>query len=313
MNSLKFASDQLKDNKDYVLRAVTLNGADLKYASTNLRNDKEIVMIALKNYHNIIRKSIEKDFENRAYTLLMVEMYGFKILDYYNNFDFDDDEVLITLQDNDHSLLFYISEELKVDKDVALFAMKIDPETYKDLPIIFENDEDILLHAIEYKFFLYNAPNVVRDNRKIVLDAVKRHGEAIYYISDRLYDDEEIILESLKHNGRSLRKASDRLKDNVNIVLEAIKSTALSIEYASERIRDDYDIGLLAVQKQGNSISYLSTRLKNDRKIVTLAMRSIINIEQDKYKYIKKMKKLGDYKYNLHLKINKYTDCIMFL
>ena len=46
--SLKFASINLQNDKEIVLRAVKKDGLSLKYASINLRNNKEIVLKAIK-------------------------------------------------------------------------------------------------------------------------------------------------------------------------------------------------------------------------------------------------------------------------
>ena len=49
-DTLAFASDQMKEDKEVVLTAVEQNGMALKYASHELNDDKDVVMIALTNY-----------------------------------------------------------------------------------------------------------------------------------------------------------------------------------------------------------------------------------------------------------------------
>lgn len=45
-NALRYASDELRGNRDVVLAAVKRNGRALKYASDELQADKELVLAA---------------------------------------------------------------------------------------------------------------------------------------------------------------------------------------------------------------------------------------------------------------------------
>lgn len=47
--ALKYASTQYKNNIDIVLKAVTQNGLALKFADTNLRKDINVIREAVKN------------------------------------------------------------------------------------------------------------------------------------------------------------------------------------------------------------------------------------------------------------------------
>ena len=47
MDALKYASDELKADKEVVIAAVTRWGSSLEYASEDLRADKEVVMAAV--------------------------------------------------------------------------------------------------------------------------------------------------------------------------------------------------------------------------------------------------------------------------
>ncbi len=45
---MEFASAKLKDDKDFVLKAVRYNGHALKFVSERLKDDKDIVLEAVK-------------------------------------------------------------------------------------------------------------------------------------------------------------------------------------------------------------------------------------------------------------------------
>ena len=47
MLKFKYASEELQNNKDFVLAAVSKNGEALEYASEELKNDKDVVLAAV--------------------------------------------------------------------------------------------------------------------------------------------------------------------------------------------------------------------------------------------------------------------------
>ena len=47
---LKHAPPELKNNKEFVIEVVKLNGTALKYASAGLKSDKDVVLKAVKQY-----------------------------------------------------------------------------------------------------------------------------------------------------------------------------------------------------------------------------------------------------------------------
>ena len=60
-------------------------------------------------------------------------------------------------------------------------------------------------------------------------------------------DDKEIVLEAVRPNGYALRYASERLKDDEEIVLEAVRQDGYALAFAwdtfghaSKRIREEY-------------------------------------------------------------------------
>ena len=61
----------------------------------------------------------------------------------------------------------------------------------------------------------------MREDREIVLEAVKNDGSALKYASENLKEDREIVLEAVKNDGSALEYASENLKEDREIVLEA--------------------------------------------------------------------------------------------
>ena len=63
---LKYASDDMKANKEIVMAAVRLNGTALDYASDDMKSNKEIVIAAVQNFGISLRfasKGLQNDFD----------------------------------------------------------------------------------------------------------------------------------------------------------------------------------------------------------------------------------------------------------
>ena len=95
--NLKYASDNLKKDKDIVLTAVRKNGSALEYASEELKYDKDVVLATvIQNGLALIYAS--EELRN------------------------DKDVVLAAVNQNGDSL-YYASKDLKSEKDVVLAAV----------------------------------------------------------------------------------------------------------------------------------------------------------------------------------------------
>ncbi len=92
--ALRYASDEIRSDKEFFLAAVRHSDLALQYASKELRSDKEVVLEAVRH-------------SNLA-------------LGYASGKLRDDKEVVLVSIDRDYRTFMYVSERLKQDKDVVL-------------------------------------------------------------------------------------------------------------------------------------------------------------------------------------------------
>ena len=97
----------------------------------------------------------------------------------------------------------------------------------------------------------------------------KNNGDALDYASDELKDNKEVVLEAIRQYGDALEYTSERLQDNKEVVLIASKQNGLSLKYASKILQDYKEIALEAVKENGYSLKYVSGKLKNDLSILS--------------------------------------------
>jgi hypothetical protein len=159
---LKFASKKLRNDKEIVLEAVKKNGLMLKFASNELRNDKEIILAAIKNHAYAFEYASEELRDNKEFLLYIIK----------------------------NNILHYAFEELRINKEIILNKIK--------------NNNNNLNNIIEIKELdNYNA---------IILENNIRNITFLEYASDKLKNDREIILEVVKRTGWALKFASNELR-----------------------------------------------------------------------------------------------------
>ena len=71
--------------------------------------------------------------------------------------------------------------------------------------------------------------------------------DKLYYATEELRDDKDVIMEAVKNDGQILYYASERLRDDNDVVMEAIKNKPLIFKYASLRLRSDKEYAKLAI------------------------------------------------------------------
>jgi lambda repressor-like predicted transcriptional regulator len=245
---LRYASEEIKNNRDIILEAVQQNGRALQYASEKLQNDRELVRAAVQNDVWAL-SCASKKLRN------------------------DHDFILEMVQQNANALL-YASEKMKNKRDIVLAAIQ---KSWRSLEFASENmtnNPDIVMAAIQKSGWALEFASVnMKNNPDIVLAAVQKDGRALYHASVERKNDYAIVMAAVRQKGWALSDASEELKNNFVIVLEAVKQDAWALQFASEELRNNRHIVLAAVRHNGLALQFASEELRNDPDIVLAAMR----------------------------------------
>ena len=84
--SFEYASDKLKNDKEFVLKAIKTNGYSIACVSKNLRNDKKLITIALKNIYFVNYIGFKKNnntFVDIHFNGIFLKESFQKILEFY--------------------------------------------------------------------------------------------------------------------------------------------------------------------------------------------------------------------------------------
>lgn len=130
--------------------------------------------------------------------------------------------------------------------------------------------EQILSFVKDSNYFLLISRSKWIKDKDVVLSMIKLDSSILYYTPFK--DDKNVVLTAVKYHGLSLRYASDELKSNKELVLAAVMRNGESIQYASEALQNDKDIALATVTNNGDSLRFLSMQLRRDKSIILAAV-----------------------------------------
>lgn len=170
--AMEYASEELKSNKEFMIKAIELTeGEAFAKASDTLKNDKEIVLIAVKN--------CSPPHQCDPTIVLAYASYQMRA---------DKEVVLAAVRQNGWALA-YASDELKNDKEVVLAAAENIRSALDFAPPTLLADKEFMIevikvageHALEY------ASAEIRNDPDVI--ALSELFEFEYYHSD--LDDED--------------------------------------------------------------------------------------------------------------------------
>ena len=157
------------------------------------------------------------------------------------------------------------------------------------------------------------ASEKIKQNRDIVLYAVKKSASVFYYVSEFYQNDKEIILTSVSQFGLNLMNVHILNKDK-DVVLAAVKQDGCSLFYAGKKLKNDEEIVLTAISNDELALKY-SSKYKRNRKYYLMCATSLIKKSAvHKFNDMSKInQKLLEYKNNLYdMKIN-FNKMLLFL
>jgi len=184
---LHYLNNSYKDNEDFVKMILNKNIGCFRFISNRLQNKKEIIMLCIEK----LKLSTNK-FNN--------------ILQYLNDINRNDKEIILPLINMNGSHIEYISKNLELDNDIVYTAIKNDPDAHIFIHKSFFNNKDFILLCLhdndyhdhlKYMNFLSSLNDKFKDDKDIVIGSIKKCCKNIFYCSNRLLNDKDVILTAL--------------------------------------------------------------------------------------------------------------------
>ena len=121
---LEEASDHLKKDKKFILKAVKLNGLALEYADDSLRKDKEVVLAAMKENPRAIYHADDSLMTDKEIILIGFN-YSSELLECAADTLKKDKKFILQLVKKDGDALEFADESLKKDPDILAILNKM--------------------------------------------------------------------------------------------------------------------------------------------------------------------------------------------
>lgn len=190
---------QLAEDYDLALIAIKQDGLNLKYASYEMHDNEEIVLMASDKINYAFDFATDRLKNNKEFIKKILVKNG-RALQYLSAKYQDDKElVLLAIQDNDS--LQYVSKRLKNDQEVikACFNVHNNHSVLRDIGVHLKADIDFMLPflKIEPKSFIYCSEEI-RKNREIVEMVLAKNGEVYSAIGRDLKNDKKLLLLALQ-------------------------------------------------------------------------------------------------------------------
>ena len=264
--------EKLKSEKDFVLQMVSVNGMALGCVADELKVDKEVVTLAVKNNgkayahfewedetfydKEIILAAASKGGTPSVIPIFTLDEEFFdKIFNYLPSIAYESRISAERCVESGQTWKNKIGQswadvkkpkrQITGDREFALRGVKkgliLDVSLCRQAGIVF--DKEIILYQLKNckdkiqatSSIINHAPEEFKADKEIALEAVKntRYVLGKPFLSDELIlSDKEIIIEGMKHSPDALYYASDNLKNDRELLLSALKN--------KDKINDTY-------------------------------------------------------------------------
>ena len=239
--ALQECTEELCNDRDVVMAAISLGGLELQYASRRLQEDKELVMLACQK-------------DGRALEFCPPGPTRDELT---SNRDF----MLSVLGNQGGAMIRLVPEPLRRDRLLLLEALAHGMR-FRCVPDIYKSDKEFLLKALgrssklfleisplhkdaDYALAAATAPDSTDDVHRKALQVapqLKSHRDVIMAIA--LRGDKE-LLESLFNGG-----GAQQFLDDKPLMLAAVKRDCRLFKYARARLREDPEVILASIQQE---------------------------------------------------------------
>ena len=146
---------------------------------------------------------------------------------------------------------------------------------------ILEKTPSILCSAsydIQREFISSHLPSLQYASRSIQEEAIAACPINLQYVTKHVRNDRSVVLTAVKKDGQVLQYASKTLRNDKEVVLAAVKQNAMALEYASAILQNDKKIAVIALFACGRALQYVSDDLKQNKRIVLIAVSKDIRV-----------------------------------
>lgn len=277
-----------KRTREDMLRIVQRDWSDYIYGTASQCKDPEILAVAIDSqpkdaYVNSFNRDKQFTLSQAAFGIDKDQgEYVYSPLRWADKSLQKDKNLVLSAVDKNWRAIQYASKDLQNDYDVVMTAIASQKQNSalfiedqkQTFSVVYEEGpfgkEESYVHNGVYIQSPLAYASKFKNNKEVVLAAVKKNGLALGYASADLKNDLQVVLEAVKGDEMALGCASMNLRNNSQVVLEAVKKHGSAFQFASKELRGDRKIAFEALKTYGDVAKFASPELKNDRTFIGL-------------------------------------------
>ena len=275
------APDAIRADAEIVAVAVTNNGHGLENAAPYLRDEYDIVELAvgsgygsgtalehaserLQNNKDIVKRACYND--HHAFAFAGVGLRG----DARFVQELCDPSGGSRKSKTNGCIIRYASWDVRSDLHTALAACTNSGMALEFVSDMLKDNREVVVAAISNSgASLCYASSRMRNDREVVVAACNEHTLAIEFASDALKGDRGLMLGLCRINGVSLAYASNELQSDEEVVTAAVKSCNMALKWASEELKRNKEIVLAACEGDGRALAFAAVEVRADKRFIT--------------------------------------------
>ena len=273
-------------NKAQVIARINEFPLDLFYASETIRNDREVVEIAIRKDGKAIKYANHVLRAERDLCLIAVTSDGLA-LNYISPKLKNDEEIITTaISQNPRAIRYaknitHAAIKSALNKHacavVRYCAVCMTPANHS---VLF-NKETSLIGVTQDGLCLQNLPPEMRVDYDVVLAAVQQNGEAVGFALGDLRSNKDIAMAALKQHGSAYSFVDYSLRDDKELLMEALKTDGTCyLRYHQDprisRFANDMDAILALLKLNPNHYGWYN--IENNIKNATVGNKTLLQI-----------------------------------
>eukprot|EP00978_Attheya_sp_CCMP212_P031747 scaffold121077_cov33-Attheya_sp.AAC.1 len=305
---LETATERVTRCKRFVMIAVKHDGLTLKFASEELRNDEEVVLTAFQQNSRALTFATEGLLRRSANVWMQaISMNPSIVSKQYSWYDtLSDRYVIYALEQNPH-VYEYLDDSWKDRMDIAQLAVSGCWHLINHVPNCLRYDPSLLIKVVghknwwfgdwddpiewyDYRYFteimkigalndpalMECASTELQYDRLFACQIVSKFGSEISKDYFKFRYDPYVILCALRGDGMALQYVNFTVEINLDMAMTAVCNEGMALQYVPEDMRDYGDNGIVraALLNDGLSLQFVSEEMLNNRDVVMTAVCS---------------------------------------
>jgi hypothetical protein len=169
-----------------------------------------------------------------------------------------------------HRLIKYRNNYLIVLKAVNAYGYELQYASQR-----LKNDFRIVKEAVlNDPCSIQFASTTLRDNYELGLIAVQENGLALTYLSKCLQDNANIVSSAVKSRPEVLQSLSEPWRSNLDVLHIALSTNGVLIQYVGTTHPFYYDLLVIAIKQNSRALDFVSREYKEDHFLVSLVLKN---------------------------------------